>query len=86
MNSLNFPKNLLEIIQGFDVSDYESPENERSYYKDIPIEYIDHPVIVQLMADYKLKAVYRGSSTSSFKRPQSYMPRAHAQRFALYQR
>jgi hypothetical protein len=94
MRTLNFPQELIKGLAGLYLSDYESPEHERSLYKGIPIEYRYHPTVLAAIAGsfdnkgrvVRLRPMYRGVSKPNigYKRNPSYVPKQYADSFALY--
>ena len=81
--------NLMESVMledSFDIEDYANDSGEASTYKGIPIEYRDHPDVLNAIKDQKLRVKYRGPSTPDYKRPQSHTIRDKATSFALYKR
>lgn len=66
------------------LENYLSPASERSWFKDIPIEYLTHPDIVKIRREWGLRPRFRGGSTAEYSRPQSYTVKEFADRFALY--
>ena len=77
----NFPPPPVPLIW---LEDYLSPASERSWFKDIPIEYLTHPDIMLIRREWGLRPRFRGGSTSEYRRPQSYTVKEYADRFALY--
>jgi len=66
------------------LENYLSPSWERSWFKDIPIEYLNHPDVVAIRREWGLRPRFRGGSTAEYSRPQSYTVKEYADRFALY--
>ncbi len=70
---------------------YESPSNETSFAKGIPMKYLKLMQSSLLYFD-SLEGVkgfrycFRGKSKPGFKRPQAWCPRSQADTFAIYER
>ena len=70
---------------------YQSPIEEASFAKGIPMKYLKLIQGSILYADGMqgvkgLRYVFRGPSKPGFKRPQAWIPKAHATSFAIYER
>lgn len=77
----NFPPPPVPLLG---LEDYLSPASERSWFKDIPIEYLTHPDVMLIRREWGLRPRFRGGSTPDYQRPQSYTVKEYADRFALY--
>jgi hypothetical protein len=79
--------NLMESVMSedsFDIEKYANNSGEGSTYKGIPIEFRDHPDVLDKIKHERLRVRYRGPSTDTYKRPASHIDREHATSFALY--
>jgi hypothetical protein len=79
--------NLMESVMSedsFDIEKYANNSGEGSTYKGIPIEFRDHPDVLDKIKHERLRVRYRGPSTDKYKRPASHIDREHATSFALY--
>ena len=61
---------------------YISPNSEYSTFKGIPMSLFEK--VLRLLPNKDRRIRYRGSSTPSYKRPQSYMIKEFADTFAVY--
>ena len=80
--------NLMESKLAEDSFDIEkfanSTSGEASSYKGIPIEFRDHPDVLDKIKHERLRVRYRGPSTDKYQRPATHIDREHATSFALY--
>jgi hypothetical protein len=79
--------NLMESVMSedsFDIEKYANDSGETSTYKGIPIEFRDHPDVLDKIKHERLRVRYRGPSTDKYQRPASHIDREHATSFALY--
>ena len=65
---------------------YQAPECERAFAKDIPNRWYDHQMANRLAKIIKIRRKYRGSSSVYYRRPTAYCHKNHANRFAIYER
>ncbi len=61
---------------------FRSPNSETSMFKGIPMALFEK--VTRLLPNKDRRIRYRGSSTPSYKRPQSYMIKEFADTFAVY--
>ena len=66
------------------LSKYQSPTNESSCFKGIPIKYRNHPKIRHIMKSRLFSVKYRGPSKLGYERPQSNTIKEYADTFAIY--
>jgi len=65
---------------------YQAPECESAFAKDIPNSLENHQMADRLAKVVKIRRKYRGSSWGGYRRPASFCHRGFADRFALYER
>ena len=65
---------------------YQAPQCERAFVKDIPNRWYDHQMANRLAKIIKIRRKYRGSSSVYYRRPTAYCHKNHANRFAIYER
>ena len=70
---------------------YQSPIEEASFAKGIPMKYLKQIQAAMLFSDTiqgvkGFRYEFRGPSKPGFKRPQAWIPKAHATSFAIYER
>jgi|TARA_R110000822_G_scaffold4909_3_gene21241 hypothetical protein len=68
------------------MNQYQAPESENALVKDIPNTLDNHMMAFQLAKVVPIRIKYRGPSTEFYKRPSDFCHKAHATRFALYER
>lgn len=66
------------------LSDYQSPADESSCFKGIPIVYRYHPKIRKIMKSRLFSVRYRGKSKPGYVRPQQHCHKEGADTFAIY--
>lgn len=66
------------------LSKYQSPTNESSCFKGIPIKYRYHPTIRHIMKSRLFSVKYRGLSKLGYQRPQNHCHKDYADTFAIY--
>ena len=81
-NTLFYKKNSND--KPINLFDYESPKNEQSLYKSIPINYRWNPTIREIMMTGIFRIKYRGTCKYNYKRPQSHTIKEFADTFAIY--
>ena len=65
---------------------YQAPQCERAFAKDIPNRWYDHQMANRLAKVLQIRRKYRGSSSVYYRRPTAYCHKNHANRFAIYER
>jgi hypothetical protein len=80
MKSVN---KLLSLVTGYP---YESPDNETSFSKGIPIKYLKFIQKNLIKDPIKFRYMFRGGSKPGYKRPQAYCHKVGAETFAIYKR
>ena len=68
------------------LNNHKAPACESAFAKDIPNTSYNHFMANKLSKIFPIRRKYRGKSTETYRRPQSYILREKADRFALYER
>ena len=65
---------------------YQAPECESAFAKDIPNSLYNHQMASRLAKVIQIRKKYRGGSWGGYRRPASFCHRGFADRFAIYER